>query len=91
MLSTSSSPAYPKFIISFAVFIKFLSIAFSSTIFIYCSAFAVVGTFSGKEARYSIPPMLSSFPLDVNSYFTVIISIGSALLYRLVIASYIAL
>ena len=91
MFSTSSVGSYPKLIISFAVLIRFLSIAFSSTIFIYLSTFAVVGTFSGKSAKYSNPPTASNFPIDVSSDFNVIISTGSALLYRFRIALYINL
>ena len=58
---------------------------FSSTILIYFSTFAVVGTLSGKTAKYSNPPTASNFPSDISSAFTVIISIGSALLYKFVI------
>ena len=91
MLSTSSVSAYPKSINSFAAFIRFLKIDFSSTILIYLSTFAVVGTLSGNIAKYSKPPTDSNFPNETNSAFTVIISIGSALFYKLSIASYIVL
>ena len=91
MSSTSSVGSYPKSIISFAVFIKFLNTAFSSTILIYFVAFAVVGTFSGNSAKYSKPPTCSNFPIDSNSDFNVIKSIGSALLYKFNIAKYIIL
>ena len=57
----------------------------------YLSTFAVVGTFSGKSAKYSNPPTTSNLPIDNNSSLTVIISIGSGLLYRPIIASNIAL
>ena len=87
MSSTSSVWLYPKLIISFAVFIRFLNKALSSTIFIYCSTLAEVGTLSGKIAKYSNPPIVSNFPVETSSDFTVIISIGSARLYKLTIAS----
>ena len=51
----------------------------------------VVGTLSGNSAKYSNPPTASNFPIALNSDFNVIISIGSALLYKFVIASYIVL
>ena len=63
-----------------AVFIKFLSIAFSSTIFMYLSTFAVVGTLSGRTAIYSSPPTASNLFIEESSAFRVIMSIGSALL-----------
>ena len=91
MCSTSSVGSYPKVIISFAVFIRFLKIAFSSTILIYLSTFAVVVTFSGSSAKYSNPPTESNYPIDDNSDFNVMISIGSALLYKLSTAVYIVL
>ena len=47
------SKSEPSSIISFAVFIKFRNIDFSSTILIYFCTFAVVGTLSGKLAKYS--------------------------------------
>ena len=87
MFSTSSVWLYPNSIISLAVFISFLYIDFSSTIFIYFIAFAVVGTFSGNSAKYSSPPTCSNFPIASNSDFTVIISIGSDLLYKFKIAA----
>ena len=91
MSSTSSVGSYPRSIISFAVFIRFLNTDFSSTIFIYFVAFAVVGTFSGNSAKYSNPPTCSNFPIVSSSDFTVIKSIGSALLYKFSIAEYIIL
>ena len=91
MESTSSVCAYPKSISSLEAFINLLRIDFSSTIFIYLSTFAVVGTLSGSSAKYSNHPTASSFPKDVNSDLTVIISIGSALLYKFKIDSYIVL
>ena len=89
--STSSVGLYPNSIISLAVFINLLNIDFSSTIFIYFYALAVVGTFSGNSAKYSNPPTCSNFPIDSNSALTVIMSIGSDLLYKFKIAAYIAL
>ena len=86
MSSTSSVGLYPNSIISFAVFIKFLNTDFSSTIFIYFCTIAVVGTLSGKLAKYSNPPTCSNFPIDSSSSFNVIISIGSDLLYKFNIA-----
>ena len=79
MLSTSSVCLYPNSIKSFAVFINALKIDFSSTILTYFSTLAVVGTLSGKLAIYSSPPTAANFSIDVNSSFTVIISIGTPL------------
>ena len=90
MLSTSSDSSYPNAINSFDVCIKLLRVAFSSTILIYFSTFAVVGTLSGNSAKYSKPPTLSKLPCSTNSAFTVIISTGSFLEYKLNIAEYIA-
>ena len=51
----------------------------------------LVGAFSGRFAKYSSPPTCSSFDIVSSSFFNVIKSIGSALLYKFCIASYIAL
>ena len=91
MSSIFSVGSYPCSIISFAAFINLLSSDFSFTILIYFSTLAVVGTFSGNPTIYSKPPILSNIPIDVNSAFSVIISIGSDLLYKFSIASYIVL
>ena len=91
MSSTFSVVSYPDSIISFATFISCLTVDFSSTILMYFETLAVVGTLSGNSAKYSIPPTLSNLPIDSNSDFTVIISIGSPLLNKLTIAINISL
>ena len=85
--STSCVWSYPKLINSFAVFISALKADFSSTIFMYCSTLAVVGTLSGSCAIYSNPPTASNCFIDWSSVFKVIISTGSARLYKFKIAS----
>ena len=68
-VSTSCVSSYPRLINSFEVFIRLLNIDFSFTIFMYLSTFAVVGTFSGKSAKYSSPPTMSYFPIYDISFF----------------------
>ena len=85
MFVESSVCLYPISNNSFASFINDLNTDFSSTIFIYFSTFAVVGTFSGNSAKYCNPPIASNFNIDVNSSLTVIISIAPPFEYIFII------